>query len=336
MIGEPQRSRLERWYNGAGHQLAEVPLLAEMCREYRVSEPGSLEERRDRLWNLRMNIHRNLAPGLAEVAVQAIAEYAYGWLAIPRSPQLAAPVVVDVARLLGEHGYAFLPQVDAAFVDRLLRWLDGQPAVRDGSFANWTTTQAFRAPGLFELANVPLILRVVERYLQVPPIITNYSAWRSKVGAGAKGSQHFHRDYDDLRFVKLFVYLTDVDDKDDGPHCFVDGSHRVEAVAALRAGWPGGVEEFEKWYFGALRKGDADVGAVFGDKAAALVGKAGTCFLVDTAGIHKGIPPVRKDRVVAQVLYGVTPHYVWYDREFPTREARMLSPLDYVNMLWLA
>ena len=37
--------------------------------------------------------------------------------------------------------------------------------------------------------------------------------------------QKFHRDYESFNFIKLFVYLTDVD-KDFGPHQYIIGSHK--------------------------------------------------------------------------------------------------------------
>jgi len=125
--------------------------------------------------------------------------------------------------------------------------------------------------------------------------------------AGAKDAQLYHRDGDDYRFCKLFVQLTDVDE-DGGPHTFVEGSHDWNTVRALREKWSGGPVEFNEWYFGTLRKADDKVERVFGRKGVKLTGPAGTRFLVDTSGIHKGTPPVKADRLMAQVLYGVTPH----------------------------
>ena len=310
-----------------------------MCREYRCDEPGTLEERRQSAWALRMNIHRNLSPEAVACAVGVVAKYAYLDLQVPVLGVPAGALnqfgIGEAAQLLVERGFAFLPMVRPEAVASMLAYFDGLDGQAEAGFVNWSTTQAFWCRLLFDLASDPIVLGVVERYLGAPPIVLNYSAWRSKAGAEAAGSQFFHRDFDDIKFVKLFVYLTDVVD-DDGAHCFIVGSHRIDAVAALRAGWTGGVEEFDKWYFGQLRKNDADVGAVFGGDFTALIGKAGTCFLVDTSGIHKGLAPKRRDRVLAQVLYGVTPFYSPFYYELPTREARLPPPLDYVNMLWLA
>jgi hypothetical protein len=48
-------------------------------------------------------------------------------------------------------------------------------------------------------------------------------------------SQLWHRDYDDLRTVKLFVYLTDVKDKDDGPFTFIPGPESDRLGSSLRS-----------------------------------------------------------------------------------------------------
>ena len=37
-------------------------------------------------------------------------------------------------------------------------------------------------------------------------------------------AQYFHFDFDRIKWLKVFIYLTDVDDNN-GPHCYVKGSH---------------------------------------------------------------------------------------------------------------
>lgn len=64
-------------------------------------------------------------------------------------------------------------------------------------------------------------------------------------GTDLSYSQLWHRDYDDTRVIKLFVYLTDVKDIDDGPFTFIPGpqsdrlgfklrSHQTDAEIATR------------------------------------------------------------------------------------------------------
>ncbi len=66
-------------------------------------------------------------------------------------------------------------------------------------------------------------------------------------GKALSYSQLWHRDYDDTRVIKLFVYLTDVASQDDGPFTFIPGpssdrfgfslhSHRPDDAIAARLG----------------------------------------------------------------------------------------------------
>jgi hypothetical protein len=48
-------------------------------------------------------------------------------------------------------------------------------------------------------------------------------------------SQLWHRDYDDVRTVKLFAYLTDVTDIADGPFTFLPGPHSDRVGFSLRS-----------------------------------------------------------------------------------------------------
>lgn len=48
-------------------------------------------------------------------------------------------------------------------------------------------------------------------------------------------SQLWHRDYDDTKTVKLFVYLTDVASKQDGPFTFIDGPSSDRVGSSLRS-----------------------------------------------------------------------------------------------------
>jgi hypothetical protein len=147
-------------------------------------------------------------------------------------------------------------------------------------------------PHLLEIANRSDVLAFVERYLGCPPII---SAMRIDCAFPFEGRaadvQHFHRDYDEWRFCKLFVYLTDVHDEE-GPHEFVRRSHRRSG--RLRA------------QFFSLDRIRRDYGL---HAIARICGKRGTSFFADTWGIHRGAPPRRGVRMLFQVTYSILPTY---------------------------
>jgi hypothetical protein len=181
-------------------------------------------------------------------------------------------------------------------------------AVQIGEFA---PADIVPAPHLFALANSPRVLARVAGFLGVPPTIQYLAAWWSFAGRReTKGPQVFHVDRACYRFLKLFVYLTDVD-VESGPHVYVTGSsdpnewaqrlkQKGDEGPAVRA-------RFDRM-FQSTRKSDSDVADFFGaDRVRAFVGKAGDAFLINTAGFHKGLLPKSRDRLIFQSLYTMLP-----------------------------
>lgn len=188
--------------------------------------------------------------------------------------------------------------------------------------ANYSTEIVAAAPRVFAIANHPDVLAVVAATLGAKPTIALMSAWWSLPRADGKPehAEMFHRDIDDYRFIKLFCYLTDVDETS-GPHVFVRGSHRVNKHT-----------EAER------RLSDDFVAKEFGaDNILRFVGPAGTTFLENTFGIHRGIPAATKPRMIFQVLYSLRP--LIYSPKQPfvqSRENAELAKLDpYINRVYL-
>jgi hypothetical protein len=146
-----------------------------------------------------------------------------------------------------------------------------------------------RAPNLLALANRPEILAIVEAFLGCRPTISYMAAWWSYVtGIAAQQAENFHRDVDDWRFVKLFVYLTDVDDTK-GPHVYVRKSANASTAGALR------------------RYTDEEIRAEYpAEDLVFMTGNAGSAFLENTYGIHKGQPVSEGTRLIFQAVYSVS------------------------------
>jgi hypothetical protein len=87
------------------------------------------------------------------------------------------------------------------------------------------------------------------------------------------------------------VYLTDVEGET-GPHVYIRGSHRKRGSWRARSYSPAEIER--EYGAGAL---------------CSVSGPAGTSFLADTYGIHKGETPVRAWRLMLQVQYALLPNY---------------------------
>ena len=290
-----------------------------------------------------------------DLMVRAIDEYIHGPLGVPPSDLDDGPVVRDALDHMRDTGHTYLPPVDPEWTARMMDYFESQPVhpwayakdatqctlkdARKGKFASYFLDQVFACPHLLDIANDATVLSVVEGYLGTVPTILGMSAWWSFADpAGATEAQLFHLDVDDLRFCKMFIYLTDVDE-DNGPFTYMEGTHVLEYLGDIRRQWPGGVDEFDKWYFRTLRKTDGQIKRVFGYDPVQITGPAGTLFMANTFGAHKGMPPKTGERLACQVLYGISP---MFQEQFEAlimggpgtghvHEAAITPPLDYVN-----
>ena len=134
------------------------------------------------------------------------------------------------------------------------------------------------------------MMMVAERYLEAPPINDLVGMWWSAPADPATRSaaaQLYHFDQDRLRFIKFFVYLTDVGSHN-GPHVVVRGSHRTRP----------------RVFYSDRRFRDEEVAAAFpADDVRELVGPAGTILAVDTSALHKGKPLESGHRLILELEY---------------------------------
>jgi ectoine hydroxylase-related dioxygenase (phytanoyl-CoA dioxygenase family) len=172
---------------------------------------------------------------------------------------------------------------------------------------------------IIALANSDKILPLVSAYLGCKPTIVTMSSWWTKAGPDSSEKFYddmFHRDVDDYKFVKLFVYLSDVG-PENGAHCFIRGSHNSKNLTKRQI------------------LTDDDINQKF-DKndILALSGKSGTGILEDTWGIHRALPCVKGERLLLHFLYGLTSFNA--DASPPEPVARNVYNVDaYSNRVYL-
>lgn len=182
--------------------------------------------------------------------------------------------------------------------------------------AEYDTSHILRCPEVVSIANHPLLLDAAARYLGCKPTISNISIWWSLPADGtAQEAENYHRDVDEWRFVKFFLYLSDCDESA-GPHCFIRGSHRSRRFLRIR------------------RVDDVEVSRIFpSEDRLRITGAAGDAFLEDTFGLHKGQPPTARRRLLLQVEYSINPIAVYEYR--PDHSAPPGLEIDrYVNRLY--
>ena len=193
---------------------------------------------------------------------------------------------------------------------------DGLPA--GATMAAYHLATVVACPWLMAAINRANILRLASAFLGCKPTLCSVGVRWSFPGSKAPdATQAFHRDPDDWRFFKLFVYLTDVVDGESGPHIFVAGSHNTRRPSRAKTY---AQEQLE----GSLWKADC----------VPILGARGTTFIADTSGIHAGIAPQRTPRLLLQAQYSILPNFALHYRPIADPSHHCLD--SYVNRLILA
>ena len=160
-------------------------------------------------------------------------------------------------------------------------------------------------PHIFKGANHNEVLDILNAYFNCKFKLDWFWSWWSFPSKSKIGPQNFHRDYESLNFIKVFVYLTNVDKKG-GPHFIVKGSHKVNN------------------FFLRKRFLDEDVIKKFNENSIVeICGDKGTTFMANTYALHKGMNPQDKKRLVLVYLYSVVP-----SKRSPKLPPVKLSQLD--------
>lgn len=169
------------------------------------------------------------------------------------------------------------------------------------------------------------ILSLAERYLGTRPRFDILSMWwhtNFHSQPDSEAAQYFHFDLDRLKWLKVFIYLTDVG-PDDGPHSFIAGSHVSNGIPQ---------ELLSKGY---ARLSDEEVEAHYGTgREVQFNAPRGTIIIEDTRGLHKGNAVRGKHRLILQLqlsnsLFGaVYPKYQLPDSVVPPLESVMKQASD--------
>jgi hypothetical protein len=225
-------------------------------------------------------------------------------------------VIEPVIKSLRERGYyLFDDRLPDDMCDRLLAFatstaaeayqMDGQQHTKSvATTYPRNSPQAvryeFRAEDLLANPDIQKLLAdlsfasVAQEYLGAKPVIDVLSMWWLTAFSDKPDSiaaQYFHFDMDRPKWLKFFIYLTDVTPTN-GPHTFVSGSHRSGKIPQhlLRKGY--------------ARLSDAEVGRVFDQQdLLEFSGRRGSILAEDTRGLHKGRHVEQGDRLMLQIQF---------------------------------
>jgi hypothetical protein len=137
------------------------------------------------------------------------------------------------------------------------------------------------------------LLAVAEAYLGMRTQLTSVHLWLNyPTGGEARSTQLWHKDADDVVNLKVFTYLTDVDESS-GPFAFIPATHPFGRRRAIepQAFQPGRVDD--RAMEEAVRRTDWRIN----------IGAAGTTVFADTCGYHKGVKPVARPRLMLMCHY---------------------------------
>ena len=214
----------------------------------------------------------------------------------------------EIVSWVRRNGYlVFDRKLPEEICDRMLAKINDMPSnpiVEGGKLPKTTYDSAYPKAPIYRfdeediLANNDILgifydlnfIRIAQEYLGCKPLNNSIIMWWSSLlnkAASSRAAQLYHFDMDHPKFIKFFIYLTDVD-TNSGPHCYVQGTHRSKHSNLIKDRRYSDEEILDSFE-------SSDIIEVLGSK--------GTVVAVDTSGIHKGKLPTQKDRLIIQVEY---------------------------------
>lgn len=266
-------------------RLARTPAIKLIKSAYRLGAQGELKRRRELA-----------ASVVSDTQAKAMASQldSHGFCDITA---LVDPALLQAVGDAGEHKRLRADQASATqhvqHKDFWLRLLD-----EDKSDGTLPTDNPFVA-----FAIQPAVLSVLARAYGEIPFLDDVLLTLSRPTTKTLSlSQLWHRDYDDTRTIKMFIYLTDVNDRDDGPFTFLDGQVSDRLGASLRS-----------------RRSDAEVDAKLrAGELREMIAPRLSVFMVETSRcLHMGS---RVSQGHERLLY--TASYISTPRLYPEPPAR--------------
>ena len=165
---------------------------------------------------------------------------------------------------------------------------DRKPNLKVGYYDTKVTA---RCPYMFDLINDPFIVKTLSNYFKSPFKLDYVNAWWSFKNVNSEineKTQFFHRDVDNFNFIKVFIYLTDVD-LEDGPNEYIIKSHINSYGAKIN----------HRHFY------DSDMTEEMKSNLFSFKGKSGTAIFANTYGLHRGKTPKKNDRLILVLSYSL-------------------------------
>jgi hypothetical protein len=145
-----------------------------------------------------------------------------------------------------------------------------------------------------ELIMDPTLISIAREYLGCEPIFDFPAMWWSTSFGNepsSEAAQLYHFDLDRIKWLKIFIYINDVDEKN-GPHCYVKSTHIS------------GSKPQDLLNRGYQRVSDKDIFKYHSrEQENKICGPAGSIFAGDTKCWHKGQQIQEGSRLVLELEY---------------------------------
>lgn len=238
---------------------------------------------------------------------------------------MSGPRLEQAVQTLREKGYVTFPAaLPADMCERLMQFALTTPAVlrpmdHESKSApqkkglvrpdapetvryDYPTQTLLANPDVQDLLADHSMFALSERYLDARSKVDVLSMWwhtNFHDQPDSEAAQFYHFDLDRFKWLKVFIYLTDVG-PEDGPHSFIEGSHRVGGIpqSFLDRGYVRLTDEEVLAHYGAARE-------------IQFAAPRGTIIVEDTRGLHKGRNVTGNSRLILQLqfsnsLFGTT------------------------------
>ncbi|BAC89253.1 hypothetical protein [Gloeobacter violaceus] len=182
----------------------------------------------------------------------------------------------------------------AAMLQAARRWIptldDTQPEITAKQDLKLDDASILHSPVLYRWGLEESLLNIVETYLGLPARYMGTALRRSTLHSAQVKTRDWHTDHEDLRMVKVIVYLSDVDTHS-GPFQYI--SKRLSAYLRDKLGYRHG------------RIPSKTVASIVPESFwQRCLGRAGTVILADTATIfHRGEMPTQRERLALFYTY---------------------------------
>lgn len=217
---------------------------------------------------------------------------------------------------LTSRGFVYLPQKKLNAVDILelknhLKHCQHKDILKGDKLVrrNYERRDLAQSAKILQIALDEDVVNLCSAYFGAQARVAYITAWTTYTNDENDSAElSFHMDHHGHIFLKYFIYLDDVE-IGDGEHQYVVGTTDYKMPDVLKRLQGASKNLYRELTFkrkkaGAHKLNNTEVSSYFGNDVVHQVGPAGTCFLEDTYGLHRGSAiKNNRPRTILQTLY---------------------------------